>query len=524
MATILGLDIDDAAVRGVVVKTALGKSQVTGYVAVPIVPLPPPPEAADGSPAPAVDEEEHVRAALRQLLASIGTTPDRVMTELSGREVSIRKVAIPAKVAKKVAELLPHELEGVVPFDIDESLIDHQPIETANGELKVLASVTPKDAVRAHLARMRSLGVEPREIAVGAVALDGLVPLLPALATPGPHCLIDIHPEGTDVCILQGGACHFARTLSVRIADIDAGKQHLLDRELKQTLAAWRMEGGATPSTFYTCGAMATRAGVDAWLSTILGAPVEVLPLPTAPGTDDIERPAFSRAAALAGRALARGKHLDARQGEFAAKQTMTALRQHAALLASCGAALLAAFIFSSYARYSVLDARHTQLEDELAKVTDEYFGHEERTADGALRLLSRGVQATDPMPAFDAYDALAAISESIPEDITHDVQQLEIDLGDGEETARFSLRGTVQDAAHSAQIRNALEAHRVVKHIGDEEQRLACFHELELGSTDRVGDSYRYRLEGSIQCLPEGQSRDEGDGDSSRSRRTRRN
>lgn len=511
MATILGLDIDPSTVRGVVVKTALRKSQVSGYIAVPLAPSATPEEA-----------EEQVRAAIRQVLASVGTPPDRVITELSGHEVSIRKLAVPTKVAKKVSELLPHELEGVVPFDPDESVIDHQPIETVGAELKLLAAVTPKESVRAHLDRMRSLGVEPREVAVGAVALDGLVPLLTQLATPGPHCLIDIHPEGTDVCIVQNGVCHFARTLSVRIADIDEGRQARLDRELRQTLAAWRMEGGISPSAFYVCGAMATREGTDGWLSGILGAPVSVLPLPAAAGTDELSRPAFSRAAALAGRALARGKHLDVRQGEFATKQTMTAVRQHLPLVASCGAAVLAAFLFSSYARYSVLDARHQQLEDELARVTHQYFGEEARTSDAALRLLSRGVQATDPMPDFDAYDALAAISESIPESITHDVQQLEIDLGDGEETARFSLRGTVQDAAHSAQIRTALEAHRLVRRTGDEETRLVCFHDLELGSTDRVGDSYRYRLEGSIQCRPEGQESTEGDDRSARRRRRR--
>ncbi len=511
MATILGLDIDPTAVRGVVVKTALRKSQVTAYVASHIAPAASPEEQA-----------ESVRAAVQQVLASVGTAPDRVVTELSGDEVSIRKLSIPAKVAKRAAELIPHELEGAVPFDPDESVIDHQPIETVNGEYRVLAAVAAKEKVIAHLQQMRELGVEPREVAVGAVALDGLVPLLPSLATPGPHCLIDIHPAGTDVCILQNGACHFARTLSVRIADIDRGRQQLLDRELKQTLAAWRMEGGATPSTFFVCGAMAERPGTDAWLSSILSAPVEVLPLPAAPGVDDASRPAFSRAAALAGRALARGKRLDARQGELAAKQTMTALRQHLPLIASCAAAVIAAFVFSSYARYSVLEARRQQLEGELARVTDQYFGVEARTSDQALRLLQRGVQANDPMPQFDAYDALAAISESIPESVTHDVQQLHIDLGDGEETARFSLRGTVQDASASSQVRTALDAYRLVHRVGDEETRLKCFHELELGSTDRVGDAYRYRLEGTIRCRPEGQS-DEDDEDRPASRRRRR-
>ncbi len=524
MATILGLDIDPTTVRGVVVRTTLRKSQVAGYVAVPIPP--PDPSVLEGASEEERerDTEERVRAAVRQVLASVGSAPDRVVTELSGHEVSIRKVTVPLKVAKRINDLLPHELEGVVPFDIDEALIDHQEVETVGGEYRVLAAVTPRDAVRTHLDRMRALGVEPREIAVGAVALDGLVPLLPVLATPGPHCLIDIHPEGTDVCILQNGACHFARTLSVSIHDIDNGRHTLLARELRQTLAAWRMEGGLTPSTFYACGVMATREGVPPWLSEMIEAPVETLPLPVAAGADEIERPAFSRAAALAGRALARGKHLDARQGEFATKQTMTAVRQHLPLLASCAAVVLLAFLFSSYARYSVLEAHHNQLEDELARITDQYFGHESRTAQAALRQLSRGAETSDPMPQFDAYDGLAAISESVPEDITHDVQQLEVDLGDGEETARFTLRGTVQDAAHSALIRNALADHRTVRRIGDEEQRLACFHDLELGSTDRVGDAYRYRLEGSIQCTPEGQSPEENGDDSSRRRRRRRN
>lgn len=496
MATILGLDIDPTTVRGVVVKTALRKSQVTSYVASPVAPSSSPEEGA-----------EALRAAVRQVLASVGTPPDKVITELSGDEVSIRKVAIPSKVAKKVDELIPHELEGVVPFDPDETVFAHQTIEVADGELRLLAAVAPREKVRQHLDHMRALGLEPREVAVGAVALDGLVPLLPTLSSPGPHCLIDIHPEGTDVCVLQNGVCHFARTLSVRIADLDHGRQQRLERELRQTLAAWRMEGGPVPTAFYVCGMMATREGCDTWLSEMLQEPVTVLPLPTAPGADPAALPAFSRAAALAGRALARGKHLDARQGEFAAKQTMTALRQHVPLLASCAAAIVAAFVFSSYARYSVLEARQQQLEGELARVTRQYFGTEARSPDQAIRLVERGIQANDPMPDFDAYDALSAVSRSISESIVHDVQRLHIDLGDGEETARFSLQGTVQDAAASSQIRSALEAYRQVRRVGDQERRLACFHNLNLGSTDRVGEAYRYRLEGQIRCRPEGET-----------------
>jgi general secretion pathway protein L len=528
MATILGLDIDPQAVRGVVLRTALRKSEVVRYVSVPIepegaAPPEPAPEATEGAaaeaegaaePAPP-SEEERVRRALRSLLAQIGQPPDKVITELSGDEVSIRKVALPAKAAKKLDELLPFELEGKVPFEPLESVVDHQPIETVEGELSLLAAVAPKERVRAHLDRMKSLGLEPREVAVGAVALDGLVPLLPELQTPGPHCLIDIHVEGTDVCILQNGACHFARTLSVRIDDLDQGRQALLERELRQTLAAWRMEGGPSPSTFHVCGAMAVRQGTDAWLSQIVGAPVENLRLPSPAGwAEDPERPAFARAAALAGRALNRGKHLDVRRGEFAAQQTVTALRQHLPLLAACAAVVVAAFVFSSYARYSVLEARNQQLQDELARVTEDYFGMEASSAQQALRLLSRGARGNDPMPRFDAYHALAAISGAIPEDVRHDVRQLQIDLGDGEETGRFSLRGVVDTVAETDRVLSALESHRWVRGEGDAEERFDCFHEVELvGNTSATADDRRsYRLEGDIHCEPEGAGDDDDD------------
>lgn len=513
MATILGLDIDPRYVRGVVLKTALRSAQVTQYVQAPI----PDAETPEGKTAARAE-------AVRALISRLPQPADRVITELSGDEVSIRKLAFPEKVAKKLSDLLPLELEGQVPFDPFESVVDYQPIETVEGHLRVLAAVAPNSKVQGHLDAMKELGLDPREVAVGAVALDGLTQLVPSLATPGPHCLIDIHPEGTDVCILQNGACHFARTLSVSTVDIDAGQTDRLSRELRQTLAAYRMEGGMSPSTFYACGTMATREGTDGWLGSIVGGPVEKLVLPSAPGADPADLPSFARAAALAGRTLGKGRRLDARQGQFAAAQTATALRQHLPLIAVCVFIIFAAFVFSSYARYSVLDARHQQLEDELARVTEEFFQTEARSPDQALRLLRRGARGDDPMPEFDAYDALAAISASIPEEVTHDVRQLQIDLGDGEETGRFTLRGTVDSESDFDTVVSSLRNHRLERGEGDNVQRFVCFTELEPGDTSGTAQGRRaYRLEGSVGCTPEGQSRGDDEEEEEGGRRGRR-
>jgi Tfp pilus assembly PilM family ATPase len=162
MSTILGIDIDPHTVRAVVVKTALRKSTLAAYVGIPLPPVMTPEERT-----------EQLRGAIKQVLGTLPHPPDRVITELSGDEVSVRKLSFPSKVAKKIDDLLPNELDGIVPFDPLESVIDHQLIETVGPEMKLLAAVAPKDKVRAHLDLMTSIGIDPREIAVGAVALDG---------------------------------------------------------------------------------------------------------------------------------------------------------------------------------------------------------------------------------------------------------------------------------------------------------------------------------------------------------------
>jgi len=512
MATIVGLDVDPQTVRAVVLKTALRKSEVQMYLSADV--------------APSDSEEERAaneRAAVQAVIGRLAKPPDKVFTELSGDECSIRSMSLPAKAAKKASDLLTFELEDEVPFEIEESVLDYQPVSTVDGVTKLLAAVAPKEAVRSHLARMNAAGVDPRGVAIGAVALDGLVPLLPQLAHPGPFVILDIHREGTDVCVLEDGSCAFARTISVSTGDIDQGQQGRLERELRQTLAAYRMEGGREPAAYYVCGAMAVRQGVDAWLARMLGSEVHVLPLPAAPGADEAARASYGRAAALAGRSLMRGKPLDARQGEFATTQAATAIRQHLPTIAICAAVILGAFIFSSYARYSVLSSRHDQLEEELAEVTDEYLGVETSNPSQALRLLERGARGNDPMPKFDAYDAMAAISESIPEEVVHDVRQLQIDLGDGEETGRFSLRGTVGSVSDTEVVLRAIRDHRVVRTEGDVETRVQCFRELELGNTTATADERRaYRLEGEIHCLPEGVDPSEEDDSSRRGRRRR--
>ncbi|MDQ3032914.1 MAG: hypothetical protein M3Y87_10890 [Myxococcota bacterium] len=194
-------------------------------------------------------------------------------------------------------------------------------------------------------------------------------------------------------------------------------------------------------------------------------------------------------ALALAARALGRGKRIDLRKGEFVARRTTGLVRQHAPLFATCAAAIVMAFFFSTYARWSVLDSRRESLEAQLGEVTRERLGEETHSPTRARTLLASGGTRNDPLPRFTAYDALSSISAAIPTDVTHDVQRLQINLGDDRSGGHFELAGIVGSIEDRDRIAQALGG-------------VECFQEMELGPlTQAPNDRRLYRIEADIRC-----------------------
>lgn len=514
MANYLGIEIGSDAVRGALIKTQLRKVQVARYLEVPIVPdgheaaldMPP----AEGSPAPGTPSP--VERAVRELLRLLGAPAPMIVAALPGEDASIRRIELPAAAAKKIDELLPFEMEALVPFDAEQTILDHQPIETADGKLRTLVVAVPKDRVRHHLDQLAARGADPQELAVGAAALDALPQLVPALALgDAPQIVIHFGAKKTDVCVLRRGRCELARTIRAGFADVaetgfgtnasDAaaiGARYAgsaaerLGREIKQTLASWRMQGGAPPGAIWASGLGMSDPRIGTWLGEVIGQAPSLLDLPDAAPSaqlDPASRARFAYALALAARPLLKGKRVDLRKGEFAPRRTSSWARQHAALLSACAAALVMAFFFSTYARWSVLDARRQMLEGELARVTAGRLGERTTSPSRARSLLETGGTRSDPLPRFTAYDALAGISGAIPTDITHDVQRLHVDLGDDRSGGRFEIAGVVGSIEDRDRIAQALG-------------QVECFREIELGPlTQAPNDRRQYRIEADILC-----------------------
>jgi len=475
MARILGIDIGTTAVRGTLLRTGFKRVELEGYFEEPLV--------------GAGDDEEALRevrrGAVRSILAAVGRPPDRVVASLDGRDASLRIVSLPAGAAKRAAEVLPFELETVLPFPTDDAIIDYQPIDEVDGEVRLMAAAVPADKIRDRLAELKDLGVDPRELAVGAASLDGVIQLVPQLSSPEPVMVVEVGRQHTNLCVLRNGHCEMARTISQGVTN-PAG----LETELKRTMISFRAAGADAPTRILLAGELATDPNAPGWLSERLEAEVTQVPLPPGPGSGEGGIGRFTRSAALAARLSARSKRIDLRQGEFTPAATGGLLGQHARLLGICAAAILVSFMFSTWARWAVLDSEREALASELERVTEESFGEGTTSAATARQLLERGPRNRDPLPRFDAFDLLDALSGNVPEEITHNTRRLHIELDEDGHGARFDLQGRVASVAERDQIAEQLEGHE-------------CIGDVEKGRTSPGpnNEGLNYQIEAVVRC-----------------------
>lgn len=516
MARILGLDIGRSALRAVLVRTSMRHVEMDRFIEVPLAPATDPQGRA-----------EALAAGLAELVAIVARPADEVIVALDGREGSLRIVELPAGAAKRIGEVLPFELNDVLPFEITDAVVDHQPIDKTDTLLRVLAAAAPRARVETLLAELKASAIDPKEVAVGAAALDGLRLLVPELNAPGPLMVACIGVDRTDVCVLEKGACTFARTTDGGVELLSRGQQMQLASSLKRTLAAYRAAGHPPPSRVYLGGDAATHAdSMLPWLTETLGieaslvavpdrrepatkrkpsAPVlegegatEATPEPNAElvlGASAIpsashERAKFAFAAALAARVASRGKRLDLRQGPLAYTKAMGTLRSQGKRIAIAAAPVLVAFLFATWARHAVLDDERERLQTQLAEVTREVFDEETRDPAAARALLEGGRRIADPIPKFTAWDALDAISAAIPQEIQHDARRLTIEIDDESREGRIELQGLVASLAERDTIAANFEAH-------------PCFDEIKPGPTSPGPNNtgLNYRLEAEIHC-----------------------
>ena len=361
--------------------------------------------------------------------------------------------------------------------------------------LHVLTASVQRHQVVSLLASLRAAGLEPTELAAGAAALDGLAQLVPALEAKGPVLLVDIESDRTDVCLLEAGRCLGARTLMIGLSSARDSSEEL-GRELQRTMAAFLSTGATTPTAAYVSGSAAQAEGLASWMTTVLGVPSDLLVLPAATqGQQSTASPhlGFARATALAARSILGRQRIDLRTGDLVATHRRFRFADHASLAITCAVVVVLSAMFSLKARQSMLTEERDALRTRLGTVTEELFGETIEDPSAAQERIENP-RNKDPLPRFDAFDALAAISASIPEELKHEVKRMRIDVAQEKHEGRLELQGALESLGSRDTIVSKLESQ-------------GCFRDIELGRTSPIpGQSMiNYQLEAVVQCPGEG-------------------
>jgi len=128
------------------------------------VPLP-----AEGTPA------ERLQAGLitLELHPPLGRD-DSIAVALPGALVTSHVITLPFADSKRIEQVLPAEVEGAIPFDLEEVVWDWTVLTQAGGKTEVLVGVVKKAVLREHLDLLSAAGIDPRVVTLGPVTLAAL--------------------------------------------------------------------------------------------------------------------------------------------------------------------------------------------------------------------------------------------------------------------------------------------------------------------------------------------------------------
>jgi general secretion pathway protein L len=438
-----------------------------------------------------IDDHGSLAAAVQA--ACHGLRAEAYATHLSGGRSFLRRVDLPAAAQKELSSVLGFEVEATLPFELDDAVMDHRVLKSLPGidppgMLPILAGVAYTHEVRARIEAVRQgAGHEPSRVSVGPLALTSLAQVAPELAGAEPIALLDLGHDHADVLVMQGGEPRFARSLSRGIVGLPAGAE-ALSRELRQTLSAWRMQGGAPIGAMYIVGSGHETPGLGHFVYRELGIELRALPKLALEGneSDLLRVPRFAKAIALALSHGRRNVDLNLRQGPLETQQSFRFLRDKTPLLAGLAAAIFVSFGFSIFAEMRALETERIMLEDQLAHASKVHFGQETRDPEEAEKMLDDAIsgKSDDPIPDIDAFAVLVEISERIPKEITHDIAEFD-----------FNRHAVVMKGI----VPTIDDAHTVSKQLAEHE----CFKEVNIARTTQLKgqDKQKYALEFEVSC-----------------------
>lgn len=214
MKNILGLDVGSHSVKAVELRQSMRGLQGGQMRLIPRID--PDINRDDSSNAGNNTENntniEQLSETLRRFVELHHLETEHVVSAISADGISLRRLEFPFRDKKKLGAAVPFAVEGEIPFELEDVVIDWTPLGGSAGKSDVLVALTHRENVSKHLSRFQSAGIQPRVLEAEGLVLGNLTSVF---ELSGNRLLLDLGHTKTTLCLIVDGRAINARSIPI---------------------------------------------------------------------------------------------------------------------------------------------------------------------------------------------------------------------------------------------------------------------------------------------------------------------
>lgn len=395
-----------------------------------------------------IHEEGGLDQGLKALAEQMGLDADVCVCALPGERVSYRNLRLPFKGAKKIRQTLAYELETIVPFPVEDLIIDFTTLEQG-GQSEILAASLNRTWISEHLSQMQANGIDPAVLDISGVPT--VCWLLTREETPDEGLLLDMGSNINTLIYFAARRIALIRTFPLHgpgsagaVSDSETSNENPAEAgretgsslnafcvDVQTTLHAFSSRGlQVNPGRIFLTGRGAALPGVETTIRRFFDIPVKRLNLSDDPRIQMAENTAERWDPALMDPALAlvmrNGKHnlgFNFRRDEFEVRKRYFGHKKEIGKVAAFLMVILLLVGLDLGVEYYSLKKHYEQIDRQVVGVFKETFPGVTRIVDPVHQMqvkINEIRQAAAALPGVGAegtvLDLLKDISFRVPD------------------------------------------------------------------------------------------------------------
>src|SRR3989304_1428491 len=475
---IVGLDIGSHSIKVVVARERLGRIDLQQFYERPV---------SNGS----------LQEIIRGIFQEGKIHPDIVVSSVPGNRVSVHYLKIPFSDEAKIVKVIPYEVEGVIPFPLEDMVIDQFILSKGNGAgpehgSSVCVALIKKETLKDHIDSLKGAYIDPKVIELESLALYHTY--TEWYKTEDTAALLDIGASRSNLCIVSKGKPGYVRTfnrggngITSTIQDnLGIGFEEAEEKKISTGIILYETTGvedddKETVSSVIKKG-LDPLINIDKFLGNELDLEVEHLSVPNEmlqklPGVEG----AGTLIPTCIGLVLrgAQKKHasgLNFRKGEyFYGKEVKESTGRVLYIIAAIIVVILLGSI-DFYSRYQDRMTRHQQIKSDIRKAYIETFPgttnivSENQQLKSAVEELKKKVTALGggKNREMGALDLLNTINERIPKELQVNINDFFMDK------SKIRLQGNSESFENVERLKKELEGITLFKKVDVSEAKLS--------------------------------------------------